>query len=112
MVSRTIDAVYIEIMSLPPLPDAVDAAEMAHAAGLVYVSDASRGIRRVRDGSGFAYRGPEGRPLTDDATLKRIRSLAIPPAYEHVWICSNPRGHLQAAGRDARGRLQYRYHSQ
>ena len=98
-------------MNLPPLPDsALDAAAMAHAAGLVYVSDATRGIRRVRDGSGFGYRSPEGRRLTDDATLARIRSLAIPPAYEDVWICSNQRGHLQATGRDARGRKQYRYH--
>ena len=100
-------------MSPPALPDsAADAAEMAHAAGLVYVSDASRGIRRARNGSGFAYRGPGDRAVTDDATLQRIRGLAIPPAYEDVWICSNPRGHLQATGRDARGRKQYRYHPQ
>jgi DNA topoisomerase I len=98
-------------MSLSNLPaNAADAAQMAHAAGLVYVSDASRGIRRVRKGAGFGYRGHDGRSVTDDATLQRIRGLAIPPAYEDVWICSNPRGHLQATGRDARGRKQYRYH--
>jgi len=100
-------------MSLPTLSDnAADAAQMARAAGLVYVSDASRGIRRVRNGSGFGYHGHDGRRVTDDATLERIRGLAIPPAYEDVWICSNPRGHLQATGRDARGRKQYRYHPQ
>ncbi len=79
------------------------------AAGLVYVSDSSAGIRRVRQGDRFIYmRGDE--QVTDDAELKRIGSLAIPPAYEDVWICRNPRGHLQATGRDARGRKQYRYH--
>ena len=79
------------------------------AAGLVYVSDASPGIRRVRHGDKFIYMlGDE--QLTDEAELKRIASLAIPPAYEDVWICRNPRGHLQATGRDARGRKQYRYH--
>jgi DNA topoisomerase IB len=80
------------------------------AAGLVYVSDAMAGIRRIRQGDKFVYtRGP-GRQLTDQAELNRIASLAIPPAYEDVWICGNPRGHLQATGRDARGRKQYRYH--
>ena len=58
----------------------------------------------------FTYVIPDGRLLTDDAELKRIASLAIPPAYEDVWICTDPRGHLQATGRDARGRKQYRYH--
>jgi len=79
------------------------------AAGLVYVSDASPGIRRVRQGDKFVYLlGDE--QLTDEAELKRIASLAIPPAYEDVWICRKPNGHLQATGRDARGRKQYRYH--
>ncbi len=82
----------------------------ARNAGLVHVSDARPGIRRVRRGKRFAYLGPDNRPLTDEAELKRIASLAIPPAYEEVWICPNPRGHLQATGRDARGRKQYRYH--
>jgi DNA topoisomerase-1 len=80
--------------------------------GLVYVSDERPGIRRLRKGEGFAYRTPEGRPLRDKATLERIRKLAVPPAYEDVWICPDPRGHLQATGRDARGRKQYRYHAQ
>jgi len=79
------------------------------AAGLVYVSDASPGIRRVRQGDKFVYMlGDE--QLTDESELKRIASLAIPPAYEDVWICRKPNGHLQATGRDARGRKQYRYH--
>jgi len=79
------------------------------AAGLVYVSDASPGIRRVRQRDKFVYMlGDE--QLTDEAELKRIASLAIPPAYEDVWICRKPNGHLQATGRDARGRKQYRYH--
>ena len=79
--------------------------------GLVYVSDDQPGIRRVRRGKkAFDYVGPSGRPVRDPRTLKRIASLAIPPAYEEVWICAKPNGHLQATGRDARGRKQYRYH--
>jgi DNA topoisomerase-1 len=79
------------------------------------VSDQARGIRRVRlPGSRkkprFRYVGPSGRHIRDPRTLARIARLAIPPAYEDVWICTNPRGHLQATGRDARGRKQYRYH--
>ena len=84
--------------------------EAAAAAGLVYVSDSMPGIRRVRRGDKFAYRLPDDRRLSDKAELRRIASLAIPPAYENVWICINPRGHLQATGRDARSRKQYRYH--
>jgi DNA topoisomerase-1 len=78
--------------------------------GLVYVSDDRPGIRRIRKGDGFAYRGHDGKTIRNAAELQRIRKLAIPPAYEDVWICPNPRGHLQATGRDARGRKQYRYH--
>jgi len=78
--------------------------------GLVYVSDDRPGIRRIRKGDGFSYRGPDGKTIRNAAELQRIRKLAIPPAYEDVWICPNPRGHLQATGRDARGRKQYRYH--
>ena len=84
----------------------------AAQAGLVYVTDAQPGIRRRRLGKRFAYVGPDGRPLTNAAVLERIARLAIPPAYTDVWICRNPRGHLQATGRDARGRKQYRYHAQ
>jgi DNA topoisomerase I len=89
---------------------APDPLESARAAGLRYLSDASPGIRRRRSGRGFSYVGPDGRPVRDKTTLARIRSLAIPPAYTDVWICPIPSGHLQATGRDARGRKQYRYH--
>ena len=87
-----------------------EAAEMAVAAGLVYVSDSDPGIRRLRKGKDFAYIKADNRPLIAAAELARIARLAIPPAYEEVWICANPRGHLQATGRDARRRKQYRYH--
>jgi len=87
-------------------------AQAAADAGLIHVSDADPGISRRRAGKGFAYRTPDGRALRDSATLQRIRALAIPPAYTQVWICTQPRGHLQATGRDARKRKQYRYHAQ
>lgn len=78
--------------------------------GLLYVRDTMPGIARLRERDGFRYRRPDGRALRDAKELQRIRSLAIPPAYEEVWICPLPQGHLQATGRDARGRKQYRYH--
>jgi len=87
-------------------------AQTASAAGLRYVSDAMPGLRRVRDGDGFRYLDADGTELRDEAPLQRIRALAIPPAWTEVWICADPRGHLQASGRDARGRKQYRYHPQ
>ena len=77
---------------------------------LRYSSDSEAGISRRRAGSGFYYVMPNGQRLTDEATLARIRKLAIPPAYRDVWICRDARGHLQATGIDARGRKQYRYH--
>src|SRR4051794_41031159 len=70
----------------------------------------SAGIRRRRRGKGFEYVDQDGTRLTDEETLDRIRSLAIPPAWEDVWICPSPMGHIQATGTDARGRKQYRYH--
>ena len=88
----------------------MDPATSASAAGLRYVSDARPGIARQRAGSGFVYRSPDGAALRDRAVLSRIRSLAVPPAWQDVWICTHPDGHLQATGRDARGRKQYRYH--
>ncbi|HSC62674.1 MAG TPA: DNA topoisomerase IB [Caldimonas sp.] len=78
--------------------------------GLVWVSDQAPGIRRIRVGDEFAYVGPDGKRVRKAAELQRIRALAIPPAYEEVWICTRPNGHIQATGRDARGRKQYRYH--
>ncbi len=88
------------------------APEIAHAkaAGLVYVSDADPGISRKKSGTGFSYRTSDGRAVSDKVQLARIRKLAVPPAYTDVWICPKPNGHLQATGRDARGRKQYRYH--
>jgi DNA topoisomerase I len=83
--------------------------EAAKAAGLRYVSGGP-GIRRRRAGTGFTYAGPDGRRVTDPDVLGRIRSLAVPPAWREVWICPTPGGHIQAVGRDARGRKQYRYH--
>lgn len=80
------------------------------SAGLVYVSDLQPGLTRMRRGKGFVYYNHAGRRITHPRELARIRKLAIPPAYSMVWICANPRGHLQACGRDARGRKQYRYH--
>lgn len=79
--------------------------------GLVYVSCHTPGLSRVRSGEKFTYQRADGRALTDAAEIDRIARLAIPPAYRDVWICQLPNGHLQATGRDARGRLQYRYHA-
>jgi DNA topoisomerase-1 len=87
-----------------------DAGDVAPPPGLVWVSDAAPGIRRIRVGDDFVYRGVDGKRIRHAAELRRIRALAIPPAYEEVWICSRANGHLQATGRDARGRKQYRYH--
>jgi DNA topoisomerase I len=82
----------------------------AHAEGLRYVTDCEPGIRRIQSRRGFKYLDPAGKVIRDAALLGRIRSLAIPPAYKNVWICLSAHGHLQATGRDARGRKQYRYH--
>jgi DNA topoisomerase-1 len=82
----------------------------ARAAGLCLVSDSVPGIRRQRRGNGFRYLRPDGRPVRDRPTLGRIRALAVPPAWCAVWICPRDDGHLQATGRDARRRKQYRYH--
>ena len=86
-------------------------AAIADAAGLTYSTDDDPGIRRKRAGRSFAYQGPDGAPIRDAATLARIRHLAIPPAYNDVWISPQVDGHIQATGRDDRGRKQYRYHA-
>jgi DNA topoisomerase-1 len=88
----------------------VSPVESAKAAGLRYVSDAKPGIQRKKAAKGFRYVGVDGKPVRDPETLGRIRSLAIPPAWTGVWISPNPNGHLQATGRDAKGRKQSRYH--
>lgn len=82
----------------------------ARVVGLRHVSDEQPGIRRETSGKGFRYREPSGKVVHDAETLKRIKSLVIPPAWKNVWICTNPNGHLQATGRDERGRKQFRYH--
>ena len=88
----------------------IDPRESAIAAGLHYTTDSRPGIKRLRHGSSFRYVNPHGRTIRDAQELARIRSLVIPPAWKDVWVSVDPRGHLQAVGRDARGRKQYRYH--
>jgi len=87
-----------------------DARRDAAASGLRYVSPDGPGIRRRRAGKGFVYLDADGAPVTSSDELARFRALAIPPAWTDVWICAGPNGHIQAIGRDARGRRQYRYH--
>jgi DNA topoisomerase I len=94
----------------PGAVDRVDPRHSARLAGLRYSTDAKQGITRRRFGRGFSYRHPGGRQVRDRRTLDRIRALAIPPAWTDVWICPDAQGHVQATGRDARGRKQYRYH--
>jgi DNA topoisomerase-1 len=83
----------------------------ARAAGLRHVADSMPGIRRTARGDTFDYVDANDKPVRDEETLARIRKLAVPPAWKNVWICASERGHLQATGRDARGRKQYRYHA-
>ena len=89
----------------------MDSLASAKAAGLVYTNDAKPGIRRVGKGKRARYVDARGKPVRGRDELARIRALVIPPAWTDVWICPNARGHLQATGRDARGRKQYRYHA-
>lgn len=96
----------VEIAAIDP----DDPLEAAAVAGLRYVSDERPGIRRRKNGKGFSYTDPRGNVIKDSEERARLDSLAIPPAWEDVWICPDPRGHLQATGRDDRGRKQYRYH--
>ena len=87
-----------------------DPVEAAQEAGLRYVSDQQPGYTRRRKGDDFEYLDLEGKPIQDEQRLLRIKRLAIPPAYTDVWICPTANGHIQATGRDARRRKQYRYH--
>lgn len=91
-------------LELPPEPAA------ARAAGLSYINDGDPGLSRVKAAGGFGYRDAGGKPVRDAKTLERIRRLAIPPAWTQVWISPRANGHIQAVGRDGRGRKQYRYH--
>ena len=93
-----------------PTPTKEEVAQIVEDAGLIYVNDNLPGITRHRVGKGFTYRLPDGTTLKDCKEIERIRKLAIPPAYTEVWICPLPEGHIQATGRDARGRKQYKYH--
>jgi DNA topoisomerase I len=99
-------------MSSVPRMNSKGSVLSARSAGLRYVCDDERGIRREMGPLGFTYIAPAGRVIRKPAELKRIHALAIPPAWTDVWICPDPRGHLQATGRDARGRKQYRYHTE
>jgi DNA topoisomerase-1 len=98
----------LELSASEAIVDAKDAAEYA---GLIYVSDEKPGIQRKRSGKGFRYESGSGQRIKDLPTLKRIKALAVPPAWTDVWICGKANGHIQATGRDARGRKQYRYHT-
>jgi DNA topoisomerase I len=93
-----------------PTPTLLDPVASARAAGLRYVTDTSPGIRRRRSGKGWTYIAPSGKVIRDPEERLRFQSLAIPPAWTDVWICPRADGHIQATGRDARGRKQYRYH--
>ncbi|MDN5567429.1 MAG: DNA topoisomerase IB [Paracoccus sp. (in: a-proteobacteria)] len=93
-----------------PKDSIIDPQDAAESAGLIYVNDDMAGLSRVRSGKGFSYRDAKGGTIRDKAERKRLAALAIPPAYSNVWICPDPRGHIQATGRDAKGRKQYRYH--
>lgn len=88
----------------------IDPEDAARSAGLVYVNDDMPGIGRVRCGTGFSYRDRDGRTIRDKEERRRLNALAVPPAWTDVWICPDRRGHIQATGRDSRGRKQYRYH--
>lgn len=92
-------------------PISEETKKIVEDAGLVYVNDQKPGITRKKKGDHFIFFAPDGKKITDPQEIKRIRALAIPPAYTDVWICPKQNGHLQATGRDARGRKQYRYHA-
>src|SRR4051812_47850225 len=91
-------------------PAAADPAEVAEAIGLRYVHGDEPGFQRIGSAPDFRYVHPDAHPATDEKRLARIRRIAIPPAWTDVWICAHENGHIQATGRDARGRKQYRYH--
>ena len=92
-------------------PTIIDPKDAAESAGLRYVSDARPGIRRKKAGTGFGYTRADGFRVTERDVLERIEALAIPPAWTEVWICPFADSHIQATGRDAKGRKQYRYHA-
>jgi len=101
---------HVELRDPAPPPRIDEHRETAARAGLTYVSDGVTGIRRERSGSAWTYYASDGSRVTDRAELKRIAALVVPPAWTDVWICADPKGHIQVTARDARGRKQYRYH--
>src|SRR5436190_22372884 len=107
MPAKTLRAEKKKIDQIEIAPDPV---EVAEEAGLRYVSDEQQGYTRKRKGDDFDYFDAEGKPIRDENRLLRIKRIGIPPAYTNVWICPSANGHIQATGRDARGRKQYRYH--
>src|SRR5436190_21343447 len=107
MASRKLRAAKKKIDQIEIAPDPV---EVAEDAGLRYVSDEQPGYTRKAKGDDFEYFDADGKRIRDATRLLRIRRLAVPPAYTDVWICPTANGHIQATGRDARGRKQYRYH--
>jgi DNA topoisomerase-1 len=104
------DKLEDEKKKIADLDIVTDPEEAAEEAGLRYVSDDQPGYSRKQKGDDFEYFDTKGKPISDEARLLRIKRLAIPPAYTDVWICPTASGHLQATGRDVRGRKQYRYH--
>jgi DNA topoisomerase-1 len=88
----------------------VDARDAAESVGLVYIGSQDAGVTRRKSGKGWSYKDPSGAKIRDKAVIDRINKIGIPPAYTDVWICPDERGHIQATGRDAKGRKQYRYH--
>ena len=98
------------IADLPSLEDAKDPEKSAQRAGLQYVHDDKPGISRRKSGKGYSYKDVSGQTISDPKIRERINALAIPPAYQDVWICPDPDGHIQATGLDEKGRKQYRYH--
>src|ERR1043166_8146403 len=110
MAARTEKARGANKIRIPPIEAALDPELAAKHAQLRHVDDTVRGITRHKARNGFDYRLPDGALVRDIDTLKRIRSLAMPPGWTGVWISPDPNGHLQATGRDVRGRKQYRYH--
>ena len=107
MPSKKLSAEKKKIDEIEIAPDPV---EVAEEAGLRYVSDDQPGYTRKRKGDDFEYFDTEGKRIRDETRLLRLKRIGIPPAYKDVWICPSPNGHIQATGRDARGRKQYRYH--
>ena len=110
VLEREIEVPGLTLLPAPVIRTLDDPIAAARAAGLRYTPDAGSGITRRRACNGWSYIDPDGAVIRDAEELQRIRALVIPPAWTDVWINPNPRGHIQATGRDARGRKQYRYH--